>query len=300
MSNAQKAGELDNVKFMLNFDMTNDPRGFSTSREELEPLFKSWGSHVQKIDSGFVNMFLAGASLHSDHQPFMLQGIPTGGGAGGRLPNNSGPYYHSDGDVFKLVDEQGLKNTVRYGAMLAYALSNVEAIPVARMTEGQIKKFLEAGGTVVTIGNSTNLAYHLNVPVSNALTEMSGGQERPLPGEKFYIPGSILSVSVDSTQTAAWGMGSKADVYFDASPVFRILPQAVVKREVQPIAWFSSVKPLRSGWAWGQAYLQDGVAAFVANVGAGKLFAFGPEITFRAQTHGTFKLLFNELYKYGN
>jgi hypothetical protein len=88
----------------------------------------------------------------------------------------------------------------------------------------------------------------------------------------------------------------QADVYFDASPVFNITPDANSKGTVKPIAWFPNNKPLRSGWAWGQAYLQDGVAAFVATVGQGKLYAFGPEITFRAQTHGTFKLLFNELY----
>jgi zinc carboxypeptidase len=160
----------------------------------------------------------------------------------------------------------------------------------------QIKKFLEAGGSVVTIGSSTNLAYQLGVPVRNALTELSAGVERPLPGEKFYIPGSLLRVSIDSTQSAGWGMSSEADVYFDASPVFKIAPEAIVNGTVRPIAWFSSASPLRSGWAWGQAYLEDGVAAFVASVGTGKLYAFGPEITFRAQTHGTFKLLFNELY----
>lgn len=160
----------------------------------------------------------------------------------------------------------------------------------------QLKAFLEEGGSIVTIGSSTNLAYHLNVPVRNALTEMVNGQEQRLPGEKYYIPGSILQVSVDSTQQAAWGMGSKADVYFDASPVFNITPEANSKGVVTPIAWFPNAKPLRSGWAWGQSYLQDGVTAFVANVGKGKLYAFGPEITFRAQTHGTFKFLFNELY----
>jgi hypothetical protein len=66
--------------------------------------------------------------------------------------------------------------------------------------------------------------------------------------------------------------------------------------KIKPIAWFDSAKPLRSGWAWGQEYLQDGVAAFEASVGTGKLFAFGPEITFRAQTYSTFKLIFNQLY----
>ncbi|MES2373117.1 MAG: M14 metallopeptidase family protein [Bacteroidota bacterium] len=160
----------------------------------------------------------------------------------------------------------------------------------------QLKKFIEEGGNVVTIGSSTNLAYHLGVPVSNALVEMVNGVQQRLPGEKYYIPGSVLRVSVDSTDQSAWGMGSAADVYFDASPVFNIAPEANSKGTVKPIAWFPNNKPLRSGWAWGQAYLQDGVTAFVANIGQGKLYAFGPEITFRAQTHGTFKLLFNELY----
>jgi hypothetical protein len=160
----------------------------------------------------------------------------------------------------------------------------------------QLKKFIEEGGNVVTIGSSTNLAYHLGVPVSNALVEMVNGVQQRLPGEKFYVPGSVLRVSLDSTDQAAWGMGSMADVYFDASPVFNIAPEANSKGTVKPIAWFPTNKPLRSGWAWGQAYLQDGVSAFVANIGLGKLYAFGPEITFRAQTHGTFKLLFNELY----
>jgi hypothetical protein len=31
-------------------------------------------------------------------------------------------------------------------------------------------------------------------------------------------------------------------------------------------------------------------------VGEGKLFLYGPEVAFRAQPHGTFKLLFNGLY----
>jgi len=161
----------------------------------------------------------------------------------------------------------------------------------------QLKKFLEDGGRVVTIGSSTSLAYYLGLPVRNALVEMTGGQERRLSNEKFYIPGSVLRVSLDSAAPAAWGMGSEADVYFDQSPVFHINPEAVANGSVRPIAWFATDKPMRSGWAWGQAYLRDGVAAFGATVGHGRLYAFGPEITFRAQTHGTFKLLFNQLYK---
>jgi hypothetical protein len=160
----------------------------------------------------------------------------------------------------------------------------------------ELRRFLDAGGHIVTIGSSANLAYQLGLPVSDALVELVGGKERRLPGEKFYIPGSILRVSLDSTNQAAWGMGSAADVYFDQSPVFDIDPAAYANGTIRPIAWFPNDHPLRSGWAWGQAYLRNGVAAFVATVGQGKLYTFGPEITFRAQTHGTFKLLFNQLY----
>jgi hypothetical protein len=161
----------------------------------------------------------------------------------------------------------------------------------------QLRQFMEAGGQVVTIGTSTNLAYHLGLPVRNALVDMGpNGQERPLNNEKYFIPGSILRVTLDSTQQATWGMPTLTDVYFDSSPVFKLAPEAIAKGLVKPLMWFPNDKPLRSGWAWGQAYLRDGVTAFVAPVGAGKLYAFGPEITFRAQAHGTFKLLFNQLY----
>jgi hypothetical protein len=134
------------------------------------------------------------------------------------------------------------------------------------------------------------------LPVHNALVEKnSKNEDRPLPGTKYYIPGSVLSVSVDPTVPAAWGMTNVADIDFDNSQVFK-LDSGAVENGIKPIAWFATDKPLRSGWAWGQAYLKDGVAAFVAPVGKGELYAFGPEITFRAQSHGTFKLLFNQLY----
>lgn len=152
----------------------------------------------------------------------------------------------------------------------------------------RLKAFLEAGGKIVTIGTSTNLAYHLKLPVQNALTE----NNKPLPGTRYYIPGSLLTADLDTTAAENWGMKAKNDVYFDKSPVFKLTGTGVRK-----LMWFSTGTPLHSGWAWGQQYLKDGVAAFVAPVGAGTLYAFGPEITFRGQSHSTFKLLFNQLYK---
>lgn len=159
-----------------------------------------------------------------------------------------------------------------------------------------LKAFVEQGGKIITIGSSANLAYHLELPVKNAIVEMFNGKERNLPGEKFYIPGSILQVAVEPSVRANWGMKNKADVYFNNSPVFKVQPAAIANGTITPLAWFASDKTLRSGWAFGQSYLQDGVAAFEAKIGKGKLFVYGPEITFRGQTHSTYKMLFNQLY----
>jgi len=160
-----------------------------------------------------------------------------------------------------------------------------------------LKAFLEAGGDIITIGTSANLAYHLNLPVKNALVEVVAGKEKDLPGEKFYIPGSVMQVSVDNSVKANWGMTPKADVYFSASPVFHLSAEAIAHGELIPLAWYASDKTLRSGWAFGQTYLQDGIAAFQAKVGKGNLYVFGPEVTFRGQTHNTFKMVFNQLYE---
>jgi hypothetical protein len=159
-----------------------------------------------------------------------------------------------------------------------------------------LKSFIESGGSVLTIGTSTNLAYHLKLPVSNALVEMKNGNLVQLTPEKYYIPGSVMHVIVDAAQPATMGMEAEADVLFDSSPVFRLTPEAQSSGKIKPLAWFGSAQTLRSGWAWGQEYLQYGVAAFEASVGKGKLYAFGPEIAFRAQTYSTFKLIFNQLY----
>ncbi|MFN7539062.1 MAG: M14 metallopeptidase family protein [Bacteroidota bacterium] len=159
-----------------------------------------------------------------------------------------------------------------------------------------LKNFAESGGTIVCIGSSAQLAYHFKLPVADALVEMVNGQEKKLPNEKYYIPGSVLSVSTNNKTPAGWGMPEKTDVYFDESPVFRLQPAAQLTGQIKPLAWFSSATPLRSGWAWGQSYLKDGITAFEAQMGKGTLLVFGPEINFRAQTYGSFRWLFNPCY----
>ena len=166
-------------------------------------------------------------------------------------------------------------------------------------TVPELKKFAENGGTVLTIGSSTVLGRHLGLPVRDALVErVAGGAERPLPREKYYIPGSILEARIDNTQPLAYGMADRAMVFYDESPAFRMQPEAAMTG-VKPVAWYDSPTPLRSGWAWGQQYLDQAVSIVEASVGKGHVVLFGNEVTWRGQPHGTFKLLFNGIY-YGS
>jgi hypothetical protein len=163
-------------------------------------------------------------------------------------------------------------------------------------TVPQLRAFVQAGGAIVAIGSSTRLAQLLGLPIKNGLSErLPDGQERPMPRDKFFVPGSILRVSVDNSRPLAYGMPSTADVFFENSPVFRLPPDAEAQG-IRPVAWFASASPLRSGWAWGQGHLEGTVAVAEASVGKGKLYLLGVEAAFRAQPHGTFKLLFNAIH----
>ena len=167
----------------------------------------------------------------------------------------------------------------------------------AAQTAPQLKQFMEEGGTILAVGRSaTNLAQLFGLPVGNHLVERTpDGAVRQIPAEKYYVPGSILRVAVDNSAPIAHGFDGHADVFFDNSPVFSLGPDAMMKG-LRPVAWFDTPAPLRSGWAFGQGYLDGGIAIVQATVGKGKLFMFAPEITFRAQPHGTFKFLFNGIY----
>jgi hypothetical protein len=162
--------------------------------------------------------------------------------------------------------------------------------------EANVKKFVEAGGVIIGAGTAArSVTDLLDLPVSDYLVEREPGQaDRPLSADKFYVPGSVLRVAVDPAASSAAGAEAHIDVFFNNDPVFRLQPDAY-ERGVRPVMWFDSAKPLRSGWAWGQNYLEGGTTAIEATVGKGKAFAFGPEITFRGQPHGTFRFLFNAI-----
>lgn len=152
----------------------------------------------------------------------------------------------------------------------------------------QLEQFIKNGGHIIAVGNSAKIAEDLKIGVTNHLVDAQG---KPLKREIFYTPGSVLTAAIDINTVSGKGYPQQIDLYFSNNNVYKINDP-----HIKPILWFSSEKVLKSGWSWGEKYLKDGVIGFEKQIEKGKLTIFTPDITFRAQAHGTFKLLFNNLY----
>jgi len=186
--------------------------------------------------------------------------------------------------------------------------TDIEAVPAEfrdtigsmtwEKTVPQLRQFVADGGTLILIGGATAIGPRLGAPLSDALVVRDGTADRPLRLDEFYVPGSILQISIDNTMPLAYGFDRRADVFFDSSPVFRLDSgsRGEAGVDARRVAWFATPTPLRSGWALGQQHLERAVAIADVSMGKGHIAMFGPPVIFRGQAHGTFKFLFNGIY----
>ncbi|GAB3890959.1 M20/M25/M40 family metallo-hydrolase [Spirosoma agri] len=146
VENLKKSGKLDNVRYMLNLDMTNDPTGLNAfGRSDMVAFLNSVGETIKRTEPAFANNMQNQAGLHSDHQPFMLEGVPVVG-MNGHLAREVLDCYHANCDRMNLVNADQLKNTVRYSTMLLYALADADDIPTRRQNDTQTRDYLVAQG----------------------------------------------------------------------------------------------------------------------------------------------------------
>jgi carboxypeptidase Q len=135
-------GKIDQIALMMNLDMVNNAKGFNAfGRPEMKQFFEEIGAKIKQVDSTFTNTNPSGAGLHSDHQPFMLEGVPVCSPSGS-FPIKAYNCYHANCDKFDLIDKKQISNNVRFTAMMLYALANADNLPAKHTTDLETKEYL--------------------------------------------------------------------------------------------------------------------------------------------------------------
>lgn len=284
----------------LNFDaISSKPRGEAL---KLRPVRVAlWDRYGGSMDSGWIRWLFEQqfptpyevvypAALDADNLNDKFDVLI--------LPNGAFPQGNGGGRAQQADDGEGAR-IPRPDNIPEEFKSRAGSITLDK-TAPQLRKFVENGGVILTVGSSsTGFGKYLELPFADALVEkQTDGSEKKISSDKYYVPGSVLRVKVDNTVPIAYGVSEDLDILFSNDPVFRLLPDAKQKG-LTPVVWFPNAEPLRSGWALGQNYLNGGNTALEATIGKGKVFLFGPSFTFRGQTHGSFKFLFNGISQAG-
>jgi Zinc carboxypeptidase len=173
-----------------------------------------------------------------------------------------------------------------------------------------LKKFVEAGGTLVFLNRSSDFAIEqFNLPIKDVT--------KGLARKDFFIPGSILRTELDTAHPIAKGMPKESIAWFENSPVFEIVgdtkaeppalaggttmaastPPAYAGGSARIIARYPTdpSKILLSGWVLGSDKIAGKAALVEVRMGKGKIILFGFRPQYRGQSLATFPLLFNAI-----
>jgi hypothetical protein len=160
-------------------------------------------------------------------------------------------------------------------------------------------EFTAAGGTLVAMDRAAELPLTtFGLPIRNVT---AGVRETD-----FYIPGSILKLTVDASHPVAYGMPAESSAFFINSPAFAIGRRASrfddepgadppIPSTLHVVARYPAANLLLSGWMMGERVIAGRAAVVEAAVDKGHVVLLGFRSEHRGQTHGTYKLLFNSL-----
>jgi hypothetical protein len=149
-----------------------------------------------------------------------------------------------------------------------------------------LKKFVEQGGTLVTLNQASQLPIQaFGLPI----TDVTAG----VPSDKLYLPGSILRSTVDPTSPVGYGMTPEYSAFASSSPAFAVADGAA---GVTTVGAYPGSGLLKSGWLLGENVISGKANVLTAELGEGQVVVLGFKPQHRAQSHGTYKMLFNALY----
>jgi hypothetical protein len=174
-----------------------------------------------------------------------------------------------------------------------YATGPLSYPPQYRSGFGQqgvnaLKSFVLNGGTLLTFAEAGDLAIEeFDLPLRNVVADV--------PSTEFWCPGSTLRMNFDVAHSLAYGMPAQGvGTFLARNQAYQIVPTAHNER-IEIVATFPDRDLLQSGWLIGEDLIAEKAAVVSVGYGEGQVVLIGFRAQHRAQTHGTFKLVFNAL-----
>ena len=156
-----------------------------------------------------------------------------------------------------------------------------------------LQAFVDGGGTLVTFGQAGELPVRrFSLPVRNVVAG--------LDSKVFWSPGSTLRVRYANDHPLANGMPRDGLALFMAGSQVYEVTSTEKSQDVAILATYAERDILQSGWLLGEQVIARKAAAVAVMQGKGRVVLIGFRPQNRAQTHGTFKLVFNSVLRAGN
>jgi Zn-dependent M28 family amino/carboxypeptidase len=137
------ADELSDIRFYLNMDSAG------TQDNDRDIVLNDWPdleSYLERWREEMALDFAIGQSVHaySDHFPFFMAGVPTGGMQSVERSLAGRGYGHTQYDTVDKVDLTSLREASTLAARLALRMASEETWPVARRDEQTVLESLDS------------------------------------------------------------------------------------------------------------------------------------------------------------
>ena len=164
----------------------------------------------------------------------------------------------------------------------------------------RLDRFVREGGTLIAFDSAASLPVeHFPLALRLLIRPPANPQEHTPPENGYYCPGSLLRITVDTSNPIAFGMPKEAFAFSSGGQAFEValLPEFNKgDEEIRTVARYAASNILASGWLSGASVVRVRPILVTARHGKGIVILFGFRPQFRGQTYGTFKFLLNAIY----
>jgi hypothetical protein len=155
----------------------------------------------------------------------------------------------------------------------------------------QLRQFVDAGGTLITLDSSSELAVTL-------LGAPLGDATRGLSPNDYFCPGSVLKITLEP-DPLTYGLPRETAAFCTFNTAYDIVarsPAEAGATTARIIGRYAGSNVLLSGWLEGEKVIAGKGALVEVKSGQGRavMFAFRPQ--HRGQAHATFRLFFNAIH----